>query len=76
MSGINNVDYSTLTVTGSAQVVSTAASPAMNGLAKGAIMTVETAPIRWRDDGTAPTPTEGHLLLPGGILEFNSWARG
>ena len=71
--GTNNIDYSTLTVTNVAQVVSTAASPAMVSQAKGAMMSVETAPIRWRDDGTAPTSTEGHLLMPGDILNFNSW---
>ena len=71
--GTNNIDYSTLTVTNSAQVVSTAASPAMVSQAQGAVMTVETAPIRYRDDGTAPTSTEGHLLMPGDVLKYDSW---
>lgn len=71
--GINNIDFSTLTVTDTAQVVATAASPAMASQAKGAMMTVETAPLRWRDDATAPTATVGHLVLPGGVIEFKSW---
>ena len=71
--GTNNLDYSTLTVTDSAQVVNTACSPTMPSNAQGAVMTVETAPIRYRDDGTAPTSTEGHLLMPGDSLIFDSW---
>ena len=32
----------------------------------GAIISVDTAPIRWRDDGTAPTSSEGHFAIPTG----------
>ena len=71
--GTNNLDYSTLTVTDTAQVVNTACSPVMPTNAQGAIMTVETAPIRWRDDGTVPTSTEGHLMDAGDVLTFDSW---
>lgn len=33
-----------------------------------AVITCETAPIRFRMDGTAPTTTEGHLLDVGDVL--------
>mgnify|MGYP001579971841 FL=1 len=71
--GINNLDYSTLTVTGSAQVLATACSPVMPSQTKGAVITVEGAPVRWRDDGTAPTATEGQLMNVGDVLTFDSW---
>lgn len=71
--GINNVDYSTLTVTSAAQVVATACTPVMPTTAKGAIITVENDQIRYRSDGTAPTATEGHLLSAGDILTYDSW---
>ena len=35
---------------------------------KRAYITIETASIRFRYDGTAPTATEGHLLYPRDIL--------
>ncbi len=72
--GTNNVAYSTLTVTDTAQVMATACSPVMASQAHGAIITVEGSPIRWRDDGTAPTTTEGHLMNAGDVLTFDSWS--
>lgn len=38
----------------------------------GALLTVETNPIRYRTDGTAPTASEGHLVQPGSVIELTS----
>ena len=73
MSGVNSKDFSTLTVTDTAAVVSTAASPAMVAGTKGAVIHVENAPIRYREDGTAPTATEGAYVEAGGSIVYNSW---
>lgn len=32
---------------------------------------LETASVRWRDDGTAPTSSVGHLIEIGGVLEYD-----
>ena len=37
-----------------------------------AFITVETAPIRFRLDGTAPTASEGHLADPGDIIHLHN----
>ena len=71
--GVNNIDYSTITVTGSAKVVHSGCSPVMPSQAKGAVMTLETAPIRIRDDGETVSTTEGHLMNVGDTLTYNSW---
>ncbi len=73
MSGVNSKDYSTITATNVASVVSTAASPAMTAGTKGAVIHVENAPIRYREDGTAPTATEGVYVEAGGSIVYNSW---
>ena len=73
MAGTNTLDYSTLTVTDTAQVLAETSSPVMPTRAKGAIITGEVNQWRWRDDGTAPTSSEGHLMNPGDILTFDSW---
>ena len=36
-----------------------------------AIVQVEGAPIRWRDDGTDPTSSVGMLLYPGNVVQLN-----
>ena len=41
--------------------------------ASGAILSVETAEIRFRIDGTDPTTAIGHPLAAGSILTFDSW---
>ena len=46
----------------------------MPSQAKGALITVETDQVRWRDDGTDPTSSEGHLLNAGDVLTFDSWS--
>ncbi len=70
---VNNIDYSTLAVAGTAVGLTVDASPVMPSGAKGATITVETDQVRFRDDGTAPTASEGHLLNVGDVLSFNSW---
>ena len=74
MAGVNCIDYSTLTVTNTAQVMASTCSPTIPDRAKGAMITCETDQWRWRDDGTAPTDTEGHLMNPGDVLTFDSWS--
>jgi len=37
-----------------------------------AFITVETAPIRFRLEGTAPTATEGHLAEPGDVIHLRN----
>lgn len=36
-----------------------------------ALVQCETAAVRWRDDGTAPTATVGTLLQPGDLMTFD-----
>ncbi len=43
-------------------------NPAANGRAQRAYITVETAQIRYRLDGTDPTASVGHILEVGDIL--------
>ena len=40
--------------------------------AERAIVIVETAPLRWRDDGTDPTSSVGMIANPGTILTFDN----
>jgi len=70
---VNNIDYSTLSVTSATQVLATTCSPVMPSQAKGAVITLETAPIRWRDDGEVASATEGHRMNVGDVLTFDSW---
>jgi len=78
---VNAIDYSTLTVAGTA-VGLDSASPALTfqkigGVrVKGAIITVEDADIRYRTDGTAPTSSEGHPVFAGDIIPFDCWTSG
>lgn len=53
--------YQQITVAGTAIGLS---NPARLG-ANAALLQVETAQIRWRDDGTDPTATVGNLMSPG-----------
>jgi hypothetical protein len=56
------VGYCQLTATGSAALVSTCSGGIPVGTSV-AYITVETANIRWRDDGTAPTTSAGMLIV-------------
>jgi hypothetical protein len=71
MSSGNCVDYATLTVADSA-VGLDSASPTLTAGAtvRGALITVEEGPVRWRADGTAPTSAEGHLMNIGDVLNL------
>ena len=41
-------------------------------MAEEVLLTVETDQIRWRDDGTDPTSSVGHLVNPGGLITLSS----
>jgi len=41
--------------------------------AKGAILSIETAAVRWRIDGTDPTTGTGHPQAAASTLTFDSW---
>jgi len=69
----NPVDYATLTVSSTAVSLLTDASPTLPSAAKGALITVETDQVRYREDGTAPTSSEGILLEAGDVLTYDSW---
>lgn len=56
------VGYCQLTATGTAALVSTCSGGIPIG-ASVAYLTVETANLRWRDDGTAPTASVGMLIV-------------
>jgi len=80
MAGQNCVDYATLAVDGAVTLLDDA-SPALSGVggnsnmlrAKGAVITVETDQVRYREDGTHPTSAEGILLNVGDVLTYDSW---
>ena len=38
-----------------------------------AIVSVENQSVRWRDDGTDPTASVGHLLTAGTYVWFTQW---
>ena len=67
MSGINVLYFESVTVADSSIGLN------MPNGAKGALLTLETAQIRWRADGTAPTSAVGHLMEVGDTLNFTSW---
>ena len=74
MAGVNPIDYSTLTVTDSAVTLATSCVPTLPSGAKGAIITLEDAQVRFRSDGTAASSTEGHTLSLGQTLTYDSWS--
>ena len=55
-----------LSVTSGAAVLLSACSGGIPANTRVAYITSETAAIRWRDDGTAPTTTVGYPLSSGG----------
>ena len=77
--GLNVIDYSSLTVSSQTTPVTLAsASPAMDVTAgtvggktvRRALMTLETASIRWRADGSAASSTAGHAMAAADILSL------
>ena len=71
--GINTMNYSTLTISGTSQDIATACNPVMPTTAKGAVIVVEGGDTRVREDGTAPTSTEGVLVEFGDSMVYDSW---
>lgn len=68
-----SLGYESITVstTSVSPITTTIQSTLTNGLreqAVEAVVTIETNPIRYRVDGTAPTSSEGHLLNAGDVL--------
>jgi len=59
-----------LSITGTATALS--ATDGDGVPANGAILSVETAPIRYWTDGTTPTATTGHLAEVGDVVELHS----
>ena len=71
--GANNVDYSTITVESTVKSLAQECDPVMPPRAKGARITLEQANIRFREDGTDPTASEGELLFVGDVWNYPSW---
>lgn len=70
-------DFETLTITSSTAVGLTAAKYATASGAdfeKAALVSLETASVRFRLDGTSPTPTVGHLVVFGDSFKVTSRA--
>lgn len=63
--GLPVVDYESLTGSASAQSLTKAKYDRVPP-AVGAIVSVDTAPIRYRVDGTAPTSSQGVFAIPTG----------
>jgi len=61
--------YENLTITSTAQSLTSGTYNPASGKAKRAIMTCDFGSVvRYRNDGTAPTATSGHLLATGIIV--------
>ena len=74
----NCVDYATLAVDAAVTLLDDASpnlriTTSSTRRAKGAVITVETDQVRYREDGTDPTSTEGILLNVGDVLTYDSW---
>jgi len=54
-----------------AQACATATSLTVPAGARWAVISVEDQNVRWRDDGTAPTAANGHLLYAGDSLVYS-----
>ena len=59
----NPLSFEAITVTDTATGLTT-----IPATANKAIVTVETASLRYRDDGTNPTSTVGHFMRPGAVI--------
>ena len=68
LTGSNAANYESVTVADSA-IGLTSGTYGTNVYA---LITCETAQIRFRIDGTNPTASEGHILNPGDILRLDS----
>ena len=54
----------------SASTLASATKLTVPTLAQVAYIQVDTASVRWRDDGTSPTTAIGVTLASGGVLEY------
>ena len=72
--GVNNIDFSTqATIEATVINLATGVAPTMPERARGAVISVGANALRYRDDGTDPTASVGHLLNVGDVLTFDSW---
>lgn len=70
MAGRSVTDYESVTVAGTS-IGFDATAATNNGIKpSAATITVETAQLRFRTDGTAPTSSEGHLAGVGDVIEL------
>ena len=67
-------DFETITVADTA-ISLTASKLASSPKPKKVLITVETATCRYRFDGTAPTSTVGHLLVPTQSLVLEGYSQ-
>jgi hypothetical protein len=67
---LNPIAFETLTVDDTAAGIHLTAATYTD--ANGAYITAETASIRFRVDGTAPTASVGHLVETKGVIELRS----
>lgn len=64
---VSELNYESVTVAGTA--IGFDATDGTNGMIpEAAVITVETAAIRFRTDGTNPTASEGHSAEPGDVI--------
>ena len=68
MAVLGPLNHEAVTVAGTAIGITATASDGI--LPAAAMITVESADIRYTVDGTTPTSTVGHLALPGAIIEL------
>lgn len=61
--------YEAITVSSTSIGFTSATYNPAEGQASQALITIETNPIRFRGDGTAPTATEGHVINPGQMID-------
>lgn len=64
--------YESITVDNTVKSLSSIYTDNDGNIAVKAIITVETAQMRWRMDGVNPSSTEGHLANPTDIIILNN----
>jgi len=67
---VRPLGYCQLTASGTAALISTCSGGIPN-LTIWAVICIEIANIRWRDDGTSPTATVGMPLISGTCLDYS-----
>ena len=75
MSGVNCIDYGYMSVEATAKELGEASTGGIPARARGLMMTVESAGVRLRLDGTAATTgvAGGDLLNVGDVFILDSW---